>query len=646
MAGDRAGIHEEKDKGQNEAAKLNRDGVQAFGRGDFPQAIIAFTNAFRMLEEAPVVCSEDDVSSKARARELAVTLVNRARAQLGAGDALQAEKDATQASSIDSSYGRAKTVLAEAYQKQGRTKDAEALLKEPRPPSMHLTRLPALLHAASWRALAAYAVLATLLVSVLALHRRLALDALHGRQPVLGAEELREVLRYSSGYGVGSFPARIRPERVEDAQRALKTTSAQEWSTFMNQAFGRQIPQEDGKLLLFSWGEKTPKQGKGGKEVAGAPWIGMLAFVPKEANPLKLVQLVPERAAFGRLKRLGHSARSFLQKQFGLGSASGGLLPLALLVQGTVADEQRLPQQLTFARLSLLVVLVIALAIAYGVYVAVVSLRNFRRHPAMTELFDPNGRFIIGLEKDLAEEAPELKPRALDDGKVIITMNWFIYLPEKFTFFSRLFQPLLLLTNLVGIGSGQEPKPPSVGGILHRCFQVVGLIPSWLHLLRRSLPGAVQVSPLWELQLGFRSDQGTPPRGQVILWDASRGHFADIIGDQKEMENLGRDIATRQAVATKLITSAAISETGGIQKAEGGPDPRSMSLERCYEVLKLSRDDVRAAQSTSKEEAKSRLARAFRLRVMEDLDAEKRQVEEVGLALDVLMRRISLSLEM
>lgn len=35
---------------------------------------------------------QDDVSSKARARELAVTLVNRARAQLGAGDALQAEK--------------------------------------------------------------------------------------------------------------------------------------------------------------------------------------------------------------------------------------------------------------------------------------------------------------------------------------------------------------------------------------------------------------------------------------------------------------------------------------------------------------------------------------------------------------------------
>lgn len=35
----------------------------------------------------------------------------------------------------------------------------------------------------------------------------------------------------------------------------------------------------------------------------------MLAFVPKTAHPAALVQLLPERAAFGRLKRLGHSAR-------------------------------------------------------------------------------------------------------------------------------------------------------------------------------------------------------------------------------------------------------------------------------------------------------------------------------------------------
>eukprot|EP00913_Durusdinium_trenchii_P003338 g3090.t2 len=447
MAGDRAGIHEEKDKGQNEAAKLNRDGVQAFGRGDFPQ-----------------------------------------------------DRD------------------------------------------------------------------------VLALHRRLALDALHGRQPVLGAEELREVLRYSSGYGVGSFPARIRPERVEDAQRALKTTSAQ--------------------------------------------------------------------ATFGRLKRLGHSARSFLQKQFGLGSASGGLLPLALLVQGTVADEQRLPQQLTFARL-----------------------RNFRRHPAMTELFDPNGRFIIGLEKDLAEEAPELKPRALDDGKVIITMNWFIYLPEKFTFFSRpgvaawplhwFFRsyrqkslPQALPAPAAAHKSGGYWLRSGAEATLRGRHSAPVLSGRWFD---PKLAPFASAQPSWcSAGLSFVGAAAWVPKrsGNSTSWASDS---ADIIGDQKEMENLGRDIATRQAVATKLITSAAISETGrlssflclllsSLAQAEGGPDPRSMSLERCYEVLKLSRDDVRAAQSTSKEEAKSRLARAFRLRVMEDLDAEKRQVEEVGLALDVLMR--------
>eukprot|EP00435_Cladocopium_sp_Y103_P015540 s2928_g3.t2 len=402
MAGDRGALQPEKGS-QNAAAKLNREGVQAFAKGDFQQAITAFTEAFRMLEEAPV-SAEDDVASRARARELAVSLVNRARAQIGAGDPVKAEQDALHASNLDPTYGRAKTVLAEAYQKQGRTKEAEALLAES-PPSV-LGTLPALgkiLTSASWRALAAYALLAVLLFALLTLHRRLALDALYGRQPVLGDPELREVLRYSSGYGVGSFPARVRPEQVEDAARAMKIASTQEWLAFIKQAFGKQALSEDGKLLLFSWGN-VPKQGKGGKDPSA--WMGMLAFVPKNVNPAVLMQLLPERAAFGRLKRLGHSARSWLQKHFGLGSAAGGLLPLALYVQGTVADEQRLPQQLTFARLALLLVVAIATAIGYGIYVALISLHDFRRHPAMAELSDPSGRFIVALEKDLKEEMP------------------------------------------------------------------------------------------------------------------------------------------------------------------------------------------------------------------------------------------------
>ena len=58
-------------------------------------------------------------------------------------------------------------------------------------------------------------------------------------------------------------------------------------------------------LALISW---FLRQGKGGKADPSS-WIGMLAFVPKTAHPAALVQLLPERAAFGRLKRLGHSAR-------------------------------------------------------------------------------------------------------------------------------------------------------------------------------------------------------------------------------------------------------------------------------------------------------------------------------------------------
>lgn len=38
-------------------------------------------------------CRQDDVAARARARELAVSRVNRARAQLGAGDALKAEQE-------------------------------------------------------------------------------------------------------------------------------------------------------------------------------------------------------------------------------------------------------------------------------------------------------------------------------------------------------------------------------------------------------------------------------------------------------------------------------------------------------------------------------------------------------------------------
>ncbi|CAJ1441201.1 unnamed protein product [Effrenium voratum] len=642
---------EEDEKPEPTATKLNHEGVQAFGRGDFPKAVVAFTEAYRLLEEAPVL-NADDVASRARQRELAVTLVNRARAQLGVGSAQEAEQDAKEAARIDPAYSRAKTVLAEAYQKQGRSAEAMALMQETAAGDKEvvaLQRLPELLRASAWRGLRAYGLVFAVLALLLWLHRVLALDALLGRQPSLGAPEIQRLLSYTSGYGVASFHTRLRPDQIEDATRSvvLRTASPQEWSEFIGQAFGRNTPREDGKLLLLSWGDvPTQKQGKG---KAPSAWLGVLAFVPKDAQPS--LHGLPERAAFGRLVRLGHSGRTWVQKHFGLGSAAGGLLPLALHVQGTVADEQVLPMKLTLHRLVLVLVLLVASFFGHRIYVAAMSLCNVQRHPAVAALAESNGRFLAAVEKELCETAPEMPPRVVEDGRVIITMSWFIHMPGNLTFLSRLCQPLMTLTGMLGIAGGprkaqgEGPRPPS--GLLQNLIGVVWQLPNWFHLLRRSLPGTVQVSPLWEVQLGFRQDQAVPPKGGVILWDAPRGHFVDIIGELKDMEKLSREIATRQAVAIKVITSSAISESGGMQQqAEGGLDPRSMTLERCYEVLRLSREEVRAAQSSSKEEAKSLLARVFRLRVMEDIDAEKRKVEELTLALDVLMRRLSLSLEM
>ncbi|CAE7262740.1 unnamed protein product [Symbiodinium sp. CCMP2592] len=81
------------------------------------------------------------------------------------------------------------------------------------------------------------------------------------------------------------------------------------------------------------------------------------------------------------------------------------------------------------------------------------------------------------------------------------------------------------------------------------------------------------------------------------------------------MESLGKEIGTRQGVATRIITSSAIAELGGAMPAmaEGASiDPRCMSLDRCYEahkelpyairckllaeVLQLSREELKQKQ--------------------------------------------------
>ncbi|CAE7228650.1 unnamed protein product, partial [Symbiodinium natans] len=624
--------------------------VQAFGRGAFAEAVATFTRAYDLLKEAPIPKGEDaEVARSARKRELALTRLNRAKARLGAGEFAEAEKDAIESSEIDPTYSKAKTILAEVYTKQGRLKEAEAALAsvdKPGPGPPELPRLGTLLRDAAWRGLGAYALLLLFLLLVITLHRRAALSALLGDTTPLEEENLANVLRYSAGYGLGSFHARLRAEHAEDVSKTTvwKITSAQE-TEFISQAFGKQAAQDGGRLMLLYWGKLPQKHGKG--EHSSKPkWIGLLALLPKKLNPAIFDRRLAHQATHGRLIRLGHTGRSWLQKQTQLGSADeGGLLPLAFHIHGTVADNEQIRHEFLRSRLGLVAVAAMAFALCRSIVVAIRTLRDFNRHPAMDELSVGDGKFTRLIEKELNEDVPQMQPRILDNGQVIITLSWLIYLPGNGTFFSRLFQPLLMLTGLLGTAGGPS-GPPGATTVLRRIAGVFRQLPNWFRLLGRSLPGSVQVSPLWECQLGLRKEpQASPPHGQVILWDEARGHFADVMGDIEAMETLAKEIGTRQGVATRVITSSAIAEIGGAMPAmaESSIDPRCMSLDRCYEALQLSREELK---QKPKEEAKEMLARAFRLRVVEDPNIEKRKVEELALALDLLMRRLCLSLEM
>jgi len=120
------------------------------------------------------------------------------------------------------------------------------------------------------------------------------------------------------------------------------------------------------------------------------------------------------------------------------------------------------------------------------------------------------------------------------------------------------------------------------------------------------------------------------------------------VADHQEVEELAKDAAARQAVLCRIQNSLERAHNGGqvTQMVEGGVDPRSMTRDMCYEELQITSEKLKSAISTSKEEAKKQLARAFTLRVLQNKSAEKEKVERVALAFDLLLRRVCLSLEL
>eukprot|EP00931_Biecheleriopsis_adriatica_P093087 TRINITY_DN6683_c0_g2_i1.p1 TRINITY_DN6683_c0_g2~~TRINITY_DN6683_c0_g2_i1.p1 ORF type:complete len:685 (-),score=147.75 TRINITY_DN6683_c0_g2_i1:34-2088(-) len=664
-----------------QAVRLNHDGVTAFGRGAFLEAIDLFTQAYALLQVPPDAAGEAKaILLSSHKRQLAVTLTNRCRSYLSAGSTDAAEKDAKEAVQLDASYTKAKTYLAEVYQKQGRSKEAEAVLatlqKSTAPleeePAAKFERLPCILQAASRRALQVYALMLLALTILLWLHRRPTVEALRGAEEALDVHELQQTLRYSAGFGLSSsLSVRLRPaQHAEEASRApgFSQVSAEEWQQFLSKSVGRSSSAR--RLMLLSWqkdGDRVAtKSGKGdgGKSEMGPGWVGILAWVNKQVKPAAAAQTIMTKHVHGRLIRLGRSARSWLQKKSVLGLYSsaedGGLLPLVLEVHGSVAEDALLPWSFAYSRVWLAVTMVIASLLLLEVYRAVRTMNDFRRHPAFSVLAQVPGA-AWEVEADLQEELPLMAPRSWDNGKVTLTMNWFIHCPGNLAFLQRLTSPFFELLGASGPPGGQGQADgragadPSKGSgqvpgwklLLKRCLSVLMNLPVWLRLVRRSVPGTVLISPMEQTELHFRQQTaGSAPQAQLVLIDHQRYNLADYIGPFEEVKSLTEEAMVLKAVSSKVITSLAEAEGGATlpPMVEGGIDPRTMTLTRCYEALSLTREEMLAA--ADKEAAKERLVRAFRLSVLQNKTAAREKTEEIALAFDMLIRRVCLSLEL
>eukprot|EP00931_Biecheleriopsis_adriatica_P093086 TRINITY_DN6683_c0_g1_i1.p1 TRINITY_DN6683_c0_g1~~TRINITY_DN6683_c0_g1_i1.p1 ORF type:complete len:690 (-),score=177.45 TRINITY_DN6683_c0_g1_i1:34-2103(-) len=669
-----------------QAVHFNQHGVAAFGHGAFLEAVDLFTQAYALLQTPPDAAGEAKaIFLSSHKRQLAVTLTNRCRAHLSAGSTDAAEKDAKEAMQLDASYTKAKTYLAEVYQKQGRSKEAEALLatlqkkesplEEEEDKAVKFERLPLILQAASRRALQVYTLMLLAVLMLLWLHRRPTVEALRGAEEALDVHGLQQTLRYSAGFGLSSsLSVRLLPaQHAEEASRTpgFSQVRAEEWQQFFSKSVGRSSSTESSRrLMLLSWqkdGDRAAtKSGKGDrrKSEMGPGWVGMLAWVNKQVKPATAAQTIMTKHVHGRLIRLGRSARSWLQKKTVLGLSSsaedGGLLPLVLEVHGSVAEDAMLLSSFACVRAWLAVTIVIILLLLLEIYKAARAMRDFRRHPAFLALAEVPGA-AREIEADLQEELPFMAPLSWDNGKVTLTLNWFIHCAGNLAFLQRLVSPFFELLGAAspqgeqdqadgraGVDSSKGPGPvPGWKLILKRCLSVLMNLPVWLRLLRRSVPGTVLISPLIQTELNFRQlSAGKAPQAQLLLIDQQRYNLAAYTGLLEDAKSLAEEAMALKVVNQKVITALNEAEGGATlpPMVEGGVDPRTMTLPRCYEALNLTREELRAAED--KEAAKERLARAFRLVVLKDKKAAREKIEVAALAFDMLVRRVCLSLEL
>jgi len=696
----------------NGVHRLNQEGVAAYRRGAMPEAVERFTRVVEILRplivEEAISGKEDAPSSTPSVHhELAMVLVNRAGAKLSLGEAAPAILDADEATAVDPGYAKAYRMKAEGYQSQGLAaealdavleglrvapddKELQALrgrlrMESQRLPSaegpagadrlaVRLGFLPGVIRRSARRSLWLHMFALAVLCFLVWVHRRSLARAWRGTDAPLSLEELKIARSWWSGFGLGvSFDAKLHVESVAEAG-----FNRVQWDDLLEKALnkkGRSV----GRFLMLSWRDAN-STGPAGKMTCKGEHgqVCVLCFLPGTDTELKDVGLLLKNQTIrGRLARLGREHRKWLETTKWRGDA---ILPLLFSVRSArpslpqpFGGEQEafltegVPDQFVGRRVMLLLAAMLAIAILRSTYLVTRSMVDFTRHAAFRTLRSFPEIALSGLavaqelEREVADETPLTGKKAMQDGRVIVTCSWLIHCPTLWTFFERLLQPVATLVICL-LNPRQcllEPLAKNRAGVVPLFLASAR---EWGNIVRCSQPCGVEITRLKDCVLGSRIvvtlDIGKNwdsfrviTQHRLILRDERRRLYIEIPGEVAELEALAREILVRQSVDSRATSGAFPQEDFAV-------DPRSVTLEQCYEALGLSRSAMLQAQQAQPQagEALLLLRRAFRKRALathpdktagDTSDPRSRMdFERATVALEVLRRRLEGGLEM
>lgn len=631
--------------------------------------------------------------------ELAVSFVNRAKAHLGAGNADVAISDAQEALQLDSRYTKAHNTLAEALKAEGRLEESEKAAEEAlkltttgaqaeeqdsaatsEPPGYvsdkELLRLRAIFKEASRRWLWTRLLLLTVLLMLLWLHRRRVLEVWWGEQEALGADELVTVPHFTSGFGILSFVGRLqRAQTAVEASTlpALQRWTENDWNDFLSKVLGSDRSNGPKRVYVMAWkrgavsastSTSTPSS-RGHKALSyhNSPCIEkgaicVLAHLPNNTNATAILR----RSIRGRLLKIRGGARSRFTKALAQkGSGGRNILPLMIDVDVNSEGEVHfVPDSLIRGRLLLTAAALLSAALIKDTWAALESCLDFRRHPtfealsSFTNFGDSAAMVAREIDKELVDASERFGGKQPLGEQIFITTNWVLNSPTIDSLVAQLMNPISLLMGMLGSAQGipQTPEQAEVAKqglaarIMHIAALVYTLAEMWVIMLRKSLPGSVSVTPLSNCAVYARDlpasgqavNENTPT--QFLLLEPRSGIFSVAVGPSHQLKPVAEQVILWHAICRKM--AAPVQDPMKLPNGEAAMDPRTMPVGRCFEVLRLSRQEFRSAPT--REAAKRLLQKAFQSTILAN-QGEKTEAEQAAFAFDLLRGRLEAGLE-